>query len=191
MLIAGIKSRPRYRPLALDPAAARHVVVGEGAGFHAVLRLVAEATGAGAASHVLLVRRPDDDGVALLPPGSVLCGSVVELCARLDELLGTLAMGVRLYGAGNEGFLSQVSHVGQSCGLDADEILLEWSGRQARRVYCIHCRALTEEVDSELVACSGCGRHLLVRDHYSRRLAAYMGVMADAETSESDPGEDV
>jgi len=35
------------------------------------------------------------------------------------------------------------------------------------------------------VQCAGCGRHLLVRDHFSRRLAAYMGVMADAEA----PGE--
>jgi hypothetical protein len=35
------------------------------------------------------------------------------------------------------------------------------------------------------VKCAGCGRHLFVRDHYSRRLAAYMGVMADAEA----PGE--
>jgi dimethylamine monooxygenase subunit C len=26
-----------------------------------------------------------------------------------------------------------------------------------------------------------CSRWLLVRDHYSRRLAAYMGVMVDAE----------
>jgi dimethylamine monooxygenase subunit C len=31
------------------------------------------------------------------------------------------------------------------------------------------------------VSCAGCARWLLVRDHYSRRLAAYMGVMVDAE----------
>jgi dimethylamine monooxygenase subunit C len=52
-------------------------------------------------------------------------------------------------------------------------------------VYCVHCRASNEGVTTNVVRCGGCGRHLLVRDHYSRRLAAYMGVMADAEA----PGE--
>jgi len=58
-------------------------------------------------------------------------------------------------------------------------------GAPARRVYCIHCRATTEEVRTNIVSCVDCKRWLLVRDHYSRRLAAYMGVMADAES----PGE--
>jgi hypothetical protein len=40
-------------------------------------------------------------------------------------------------------------------------------------------------VRTNIVRCVGCERWLLVRDHYSRRLAAYMGVMADAEV----PGE--
>jgi len=55
----------------------------------------------------------------------------------------------------------------------------------ARRVYCIHCRATTENVRTNIVRCVACDRWLLVRDHYSRRLAAYMGVMVDAEA----PGE--
>ena len=61
----------------------------------------------------------------------------------------------------------------------------EHCGNSARRVYCIHCQASNENVTTNIVQCIGCGRHLLVRDHYSRRLAAYMGVMADAEA----PGE--
>ncbi len=58
-------------------------------------------------------------------------------------------------------------------------------GSLARRVYCVHCRTATEDVRTNIVRCTGCERWLLVRDHYSRRLAAYMGVMADAEA----PGE--
>ena len=34
---------------------------------------------------------------------------------------------------------------------------------------------------TNVVACAGCGRHLLVRDHFSRRHGAFMGVMVDAE----------
>jgi hypothetical protein len=40
-------------------------------------------------------------------------------------------------------------------------------------------------VRTNIAQCAGCERWLLVRDHYSRRLAAYMGVMVDAEA----PGE--
>jgi len=46
-------------------------------------------------------------------------------------------------------------------------------------------RTTAEDVRTNIVRCPGCARWLLVRDHYSRRLAAYMGVMADAEA----PGE--
>jgi hypothetical protein len=69
--------------------------------------------------------------------------------------------------------------------LNKDEIRAEECGTLARRVRCIHCRATTEDVRTNIVRCIGCGLWLLVRDHYSRRLAAYMGVMADAEA----PGE--
>lgn len=70
-------------------------------------------------------------------------------------------------------------------GMSADEVRCEHLGTAARRVNCVHCRAANEDVTTSVVRCGGCGRHLLVRDHYSRRLAAYMGVMADAEV----PGE--
>jgi hypothetical protein len=49
----------------------------------------------------------------------------------------------------------------------------------------VHCRTTAEDVKTNIVNCAGCRRWLLVRDHYSRRHAAYMGVMVDAEA----PGE--
>ena len=38
-----------------------------------------------------------------------------------------------------------------------------------------------DEVVATPVACSHCGVKLTVRDHYSRRLGAFMGVCVDAE----------
>jgi hypothetical protein len=32
-----------------------------------------------------------------------------------------------------------------------------------------------------IITCPGCGASLFVRDHFSRRLAAFMGVKVDAE----------
>ena len=52
-----------------------------------------------------------------------------------------------------------------------------------------HCvvmpgKGITENVATDPFPCSHCGLHLYVRDHYSRRIAAFQGVNIDAE----DPG---
>ena len=94
-------------------------------------------------------------------------------------------MGMRLYVAGPEAFMGLVMKLAAEFNLNQDEIRAQECGSAARRVHCIHCRAATENVTTNIVECSGCRRWLIVRDHYSRRLAAYMGVMVDAEV----PGE--
>jgi hypothetical protein len=94
-------------------------------------------------------------------------------------------MGTRLYVAGPESFIGLVMKIALEFNPNKDEIRAEECGTLARRVYCIHCRTTTENVRTNIVRCDDCERWLLVRDHYSRRLAAYMGVMVDAEA----PGE--
>jgi hypothetical protein len=94
-------------------------------------------------------------------------------------------MGTRLYVAGPESFIGLAMRIALEFNLNKDEIRAEQLGSLARRVHCIHCRVIAESVRTNIVRCSGCERRLLVRDHYSRRLAAYMGVMVDAEA----PGE--
>jgi hypothetical protein len=107
------------------------------------------------------------------------------LLERFRAILGQSLMGTRLYVAGPESFIGLAMKIALEFNLNKDEIRAEECGTLARRVYCIHCRATTENVHTNIVRCIGCERWLLVRDHYSRRLAAYMGVMADAEA----PGE--
>jgi hypothetical protein len=94
-------------------------------------------------------------------------------------------MGTRLYVAGPESFIGLAMQIALEFNLNKDEVRAEQVGTLARRVYCVHCRATTENVRTNIVRCLGCDRWLLVRDHYSRRLAAYMGLMVDAEA----PGE--
>jgi hypothetical protein len=48
----------------------------------------------------------------------------------------------------------------------------------------VHCKGITENVALDPFVCSHCGLSLYVRDHYSRRIAAFQGVNIDAE----DPG---
>ena len=54
-------------------------------------------------------------------------------------------------------------------------------GSAARRVQCVHCKGITDNVRISPFTCSHCGLSLLVRDHYSRRIGAFQGVCIDAE----------
>jgi hypothetical protein len=194
MLVTGIKSKPVYSPLQPDIRGRYHLMIGSGVGAGPLLRILAEMRGvapqASKAARVLYV--PDAEAAnGAAPFADVQVAEVRTFpatAALLDAfrvLLGESLMGTRLYVAGPESFIGLVMKIALEFNLNKDEIRAEECGTLARRVYCIHCRATTENVRSNIVTCTGCARWLLVRDHYSRRLAAYMGVMVDAEA----PGE--
>jgi NAD(P)H-flavin reductase len=204
MLVTGIKSKPVYAPLKADTRGRYHLMLGMGVGAAPLLRVIDEMRIAVAQglqnTRVLFV---PDTGAA--DAGAAHAGAAAEVekfrtaavgdvqafpgtQALLEEFRSTLGkslMGTRLYVAGPESFIGLVMKIALEFNLNKDEIRAEECGTLARRVYCIHCRATTENVRTNVVRCVGCERWLLVRDHYSRRLAAYMGVMVDAEA----PGE--
>ena len=194
MLVTGIKSKPVYAPLSADLGGRYHLMLGRGPGAAALLRVLAEIRDAAVPAlqktRVLLV--PDADAplttVAFDHLGLGLVSLFPDTVPLLDAfrlVLGESLMGTRLYVAGPESFIGLVMKIALEFNLNKDEIRAEEVGTLARRVYCIHCRTTTENVRTNVVSCTGCARWLLVRDHYSRRLAAYMGVMVDAEA----PGE--
>lgn len=192
MSLGRIKSRPIYKGLVPDATATRHLIVAEDEGAEAVVELAAKA------SHGFLQRasifyvvsgtRGQEHKSRLEALGTDACysfPSIPTLLFRLNSVLETATMGVRLYISGTEGFIGQVLQAALSHGIDHQSVLTEHRGSLARRVQCIHCKGFTEMVRTNLVKCGHCGITLLVRDHYSRRLGAFMGVSADAET----PGE--
>ena len=204
MLVTGIKSKPVYAPLKADTRGRYHLMLGMGVGAAPLLRVIDEMRIAVAQglqnTRVLFV---PDTGAA--DAGAAHAGAAAEVekfrtaavgdvqafpgtQALLEEFRSTLGkslMGTRLYVAGPESFIGLVMKIALEFNLNKDEIRAEECGTLARRVYCIHCRATTENVRTNIARCVACDRWLLVRDHYSRRLAAYMGVMVDAEA----PGE--
>lgn len=195
MLITGIRSKPVYKSLQPDDGGRHHLLLGHGVGGEQLCGLIA-ALGANDASHsaprrVLYVA---DSSATAQTVAKVKGAKVTDLHVLPDtaalltvfrEVLSASVMGTRLYVAGPETFIGLVMRIAAEFNLNNDEIRAEECGSGARRVHCIHCRAVTEDVRTNIVMCSGCGRSLIVRDHYSRRLAAYMGVMVDAEA----PGE--
>jgi hypothetical protein len=199
MLVTGIKSKPVYAALQADTRGRFHLMLGMGVGAAPLLRVIDEMRSASAHSlkHTRVLFVPEAGAAqADAAPGieqfnAAALGEVQAfahpqpLLDQFRAILGQSLMGTRLYVAGPESFIGLAMKIALEFNLNKDEIRAEECGTLARRVYCIHCRSTTENVRHNIVRCLGCERWLLVRDHYSRRLAAYMGVMVDAEA----PGE--
>jgi predicted RNA-binding Zn-ribbon protein involved in translation (DUF1610 family) len=155
-----VKSRPRYKPFAIDPTGTRHLIVTDQPSLP-----------------------PEISGAAELwsvSPGSF--ATPTHLFAALSDLLAGQGPGFRLYAIGTEPFIWDAAHIGTEAGLTMGEISLHHAGSLARRVHCIHCKTNIEDVTTNIVTCPNCGANLFVRDHFSRRLRAFMGVQVDAET---------
>jgi hypothetical protein len=178
----GIKSRPRYAPIAPDRTGRTHLLVAD----RADLPEDAFAKGAGMAEfaerwtiegHSKAIPRPDETVHGFRSPSHLLIA--------LRRRLAHEHMGFRLYAIGTEPFLWDVAGAATEAGLGNAEYRLFAIGSAARRLFCVHCRTITEGVTTNLVACAGCGAHLFVRDHFSKRLNAFMGFQIDSEV----PGE--
>ncbi|MBX5024263.1 dimethylamine monooxygenase subunit DmmA family protein [Rhizobium lentis] len=194
MLVAGIKSRPVYSGLTIQPRARRHIFALEGEGAKALLdQQPALDETVLSRSEILYVARGSHGtglGEALRRLGADMfftAPTIATLLFRLKGSLATAHMGTRLYLSGTEGFIGQAMLVALDYGMDHASIITEHRGSLARRVQCVHCKGITDDVTTSPFACSHCGLSLLVRDHYSRRLAAFQGVNIDAEEPGSGP----
>lgn len=194
MLVAGIKSRPVYSGLNIDPNARRHLFALEGEG---ALAFIDQAKAAGpeflGKAEILYVAsgsraEEHDKKLAALKPHDLWTAPTIPvLLNRFNVMLGQARMGTRLYIAGTEGFIGQAMQVALNHGVDHASVMTEHRGSAARRVQCVHCKGITENVKTSPFTCSHCGLSLLVRDHYSRRIGAFQGVCIDAEEPGTAP----
>ncbi|MEP9372722.1 dimethylamine monooxygenase subunit DmmA family protein [Mesorhizobium sp. KR1-2] len=181
-----ILSRPVYGTLSPQPGR-NHLFVADAEGAAAILDMAKTAPeGFFADAHIMFV--PDDtgtnyvDALKSLQPARFYQGpSIAAALPRLRQTLATAHMGLRIYLAGTEGLIGQAMQAAMEAGFDHASIQTEHRGSLARRVQCVHCKGITENVTTQPVTCSHCGLLLLVRDHYSRRLAAFQGVCINAE----------
>ena len=192
-----ILSRPVYG--VLSPQAGKsHLFVADAEGASAILDMARQAPeGFFANAHIMFVpgRTGDRFLAALkeLKPARYYEGpSVAAALPRLRQTLATAHMGLRIYLAGTEGLIGQAMQAALESGIDHASIQTEHRGSLARRVQCVHCKGITENVTTQPATCSHCGLLLLVRDHYSRRIAAFQGVCINAEDrSEIPPMEEI
>ncbi|MDQ0392516.1 dimethylamine monooxygenase subunit DmmA family protein [Labrys monachus] len=192
MLVSGIKSRPVYGTLSPHATASLHLMVADGEGAAAILDLARTAPddffGKAHIIYVAGAAAAKDYGGRLRALGPDMFYEGPTIAAALPRLAQTLAnahMGTQIYLAGTESLIGQAMKAAIEAGVDHLSIQTEHRGSEARRVQCVHCKGITEDVHVQPVTCAHCGLTLLVRDHYSRRIAAFQGVCIDAEV----PGE--
>ncbi len=197
MIEPTIKSRPVYGKLTPQPGR-EHLLIVDAEGAGAILDLAREAPdGFFAASHIMFIPRGTEAkysaALQALKPARYYEGpSIAAAMFRLRQIFATAHMGLRLYLAGTEGLIGQAMLAADEAGIDHKSIATEHRGSLARRVQCVHCKGITEDVTTQPAPCAHCGLLLLVRDHYSRRLAAFQGVCINAEDrSEIPPMEEI
>src|SRR5690606_37562292 len=187
-----IRSRPVYAPLEPRPGQL-HLIVADGEGAEAVTDMLAKSADAGsllAAAHVMYCPGPNGtdmaERLAALGPMQFYRGPTIPaLLTRLERVLQDARMGTQFYLAGTEGLCGQAERAIMQTGFPASAIQKEHRGSTVRRVQCVHCKGITENVSTDPFTCSHSRLNLFVRDHYSRRIAAFQGVNIDAE----DPGD--
>lgn len=192
--MSGIKSRPVYRGLSPDPYARINMIVCDIAGAEAVIELLARADDefAGRTTILLSTEGANEQESAalverLLPAHIETAPDLSAAIARLRSSLTSATMGLRLYAAGAEPLIGSVVQAGSDNFIDPMSVRTEHRGSLKRRVQCVHCKGMTENVTTNPVTCAHCGLLLMVRDHYSRRLAAFQGVCINAEVPDERP----
>ena len=183
-----IRSRPVYGTLA-PQAGSGHLIVADAEGAEAIFDLLAADPSMAATTHIIYIPKATGEtyiarlealGCAQLYIGP----SYSAAASRLARTLQDAQMGLQVYLTGTEGTMGQAMFAATSAGIPHSAIQTEHRGSVARRMQCVHCKGITEDVETDPFVCSHCGLNLFVRDHYSRRLAAFQGVRVDAE----DPG---
>ena len=181
-----ILSRPTYGEFSVAEGAA-HMLIADAEGAEAILDLAKTAPkDFWAKAHIIYVKgRSGETYVsqleALGAPKFYAGPTIAAMLSRLVRALEDVRMGTQFYLAGTEGLMGQAQREIMNAGIPHTAIQTEHRGSKSRRVQCVHCKGITEEVTTDPYQCAHCGLHLFVRDHYSRRLAAFQGVRIDAE----------
>jgi hypothetical protein len=181
-------SRPQYSSLIPDALGTINLVVAEGEGGTAVIELLQKVTKEFAERcNIIYVPVLSTNNVLTTQLSGIeevsiqICASLTDLLSALHKALEASTMSMRLYVSGSESFIGRVTIMAHQFGVSHTSIQTEHRGSLARKVQCVHCKWITEDVATNIVQCAKCDVLLFVRDHYSHRLGAFMGVSANAE----------
>lgn len=168
-------SKPVYGLTEPVAPACQRVLVAQDARVQAVAELVAMLAADAAPLQLLSLYGSCDGAVA-----QQCCNDPDRLKSALHAVLAAAHAGLRLYVCGDESFIWRIVRQATKAGLQEEEIEALRVGAR-RQMYCVHCSTLQEISDETETVCCGCRVRLMVREHFSRRLGAYMGVCIDPD----------
>jgi predicted RNA-binding Zn-ribbon protein involved in translation (DUF1610 family) len=180
-----IRSRPTYGTLAFKDGSG-HIIIADDEGAEAIIELASANKKMMAKTHIIFVAKASGDKYtkkleALKSEQLYIGPSYQAALPRIRRVLEDAQMSVQIYLTGTEGLMGQAENEAMAAGFPHPAIQKEHRGSVARRMQCVHCKGVTEDVMTDPFVCAHCGLNLFVRDHYSRRLAAFQGVRVDAE----------
>ncbi|APJ04857.1 dimethylamine monooxygenase subunit DmmA family protein [Silvanigrella aquatica] len=187
-----IKSKPIYSLLLWDDKALFHMIIVQGLGGMSVLKMF----------QIKFPKNPviifyskkymnEVDYPKLI--NNTYCNNILinenddDLFFAVENMLPEMFMGLRIYVVGSENFIWTVSKIADKYGYDDSNIIKELTNTLARSVYCTHCKLIMNDINTNIIKCFGCNKVLIIREHFSRRLGAYMGVMVNAESAYDFP----
>ena len=173
-------SSPVYSGLHPDSHARAHLILAEGEGAAAVIDLFNRADAAFTRSATLLYTG-ESPPLQLLSLRPNLFPDIPALLRESAESMEHAVMGTTIYLTGSASFISEAVNLAVRYGVSLASVMTEQRGATAKRVQCVHCKSIIADVVTATVACPACKTRLTVRDHYSRRLGAFMGVSCEAE----------
>ncbi len=176
-----IKSKPNYNTLSWRENTLGHMLIAQGEGGLALVKLLQQRCPVQPLKVLFSGEKYTDILNGFIPEGIDVFASDEEMLCELKSQLSECLMGTQFYVAGDEAFIWKVMDELAVYGVQERDVEKELCGTIARSVYCVHCKTIDKNVHHNIHLCSYCNRYLFVRDHFSRRLGAYMGVMVDAE----------
>ena len=182
-----IRSKPEYTKLEHDPLTRWNLFIGEGEGLIALINLFNSSPAIKPAATTFLYTGTNVEKAYAQAYFSDRCSRVRRfenkdvLLKGLPEVLENCFMGTRLYISGSEGFLWKVQNAAKELGMHESEFNLELMGSNAKRVYCPHCETMNEGVTTDIFECEGCNLSLILYEHFSRNMGAFLGFRVDAE----------
>jgi hypothetical protein len=158
-------SVPRYYSGEPSQLATHHLMVSQGRGCTEQARICASLNSSAVPmTHLSLSDYP----------------SSAELQRAMLSILREATVGLRIYLLGNEDFIWPLHALARVAGLQPEEIQVIPSASCGHAIYCVHCSTTQHGALDSPHTCTECGVVLEVRQHFSRRLGAYLGVCADA-----------
>lgn len=162
-----VKSRPVYPPVVKNERSSMHIFVVAGEMPQEMSDIFASCE----ASSCKLIEVND----------------TAETQQTIQKILPTLPLSTSVYVAGTEPFIWYVSELFNAAGMMPEQVQLFSPEEKARQVFCCHCYHMTSGVTESPAECGGCGKLLLVTDHFARKHGAYFAYQVNAEDPSDVP----